>query len=154
MTLVRVLAPDALDAVLAVDAESFSHPWTRRMYEEELAQADAQVWIASVDAEVVGACAFRIQLGELQIHNVAVRLAWRRVGIGCRLVTHALALAAQAGATVAWLEVRQANAGARALYARLGFREVAVRRGYYADPLDDALVMSAPIQLIGADSST
>jgi ribosomal-protein-alanine N-acetyltransferase len=139
----------ALEAVLAVDAESFAHPWSRAMYEEDLANAHSQIWLAVAGESVVGYCAVWFVADELHINNVAVRRAWRRRGIGARLVRHVLALAADRGAARALLEVRRANTGALALYQGLGFTLVGTRRGYYSDPVDDALVMIAPIQRVG-----
>lgn len=150
VTFVRVTDPADLDAVLAIDLESFSHPWTRRMYEDDMRQPHSRIWAAKrPDGATVGYCAVWIVAGELHVNNVAVGAAWRGRGIGTALVEHAIAVAAGSGASVALLEVRRANREARRMYERLGFVEHAVRRGYYDDPPDDALVLTRPIQTIG-----
>ena len=150
VTIVRVTDPADLDAVLAIDRESFSHPWTRGMYEDDMRQPHSWIWTARLpDGGTAGYCAVWIVAGELHVNNVAVGGAWRGRGIGTALVEHAIAVAAGAGASVALLEVRRANHEARRMYGRLGFAEHAVRKGYYDDPPDDALVLMRPIQTVG-----
>jgi ribosomal-protein-alanine N-acetyltransferase len=150
---VRLTDPADLDAVLAIDRESFSHPWTRQMYEEDMRQPHSWIWTARrPDGATVGYCAAWIVLGELHINNVAVGGAWRGRGIGVALVEHTIAVAANLGASAALLEVRRANRDARRLYARLGFVEQAVRKAYYDDPPDDALLLTRPIQRDGCNS--
>jgi ribosomal-protein-alanine N-acetyltransferase len=150
---VRLTDPANLDAILAIDRESFSHPWSRQMYEDDMRQPQSWIWMAcGPGGDAVGYCAAWIVLGELQINNVAVARAWRGQGIGRALVLHAIGVAAGFGASVALLEVRRANSEARRMYERLGFAERAVRKAYYDDPPDDALVLTRPIQAIGGRS--
>jgi len=97
------------------------------------------------DEEVLGFIAARSTLDEVHINNVAVRPRFRRRGIGRALLERVLMEGARMGARKAILEVRAGNAAAQALYGRQGFEVVGRRRDYYADPLEDALVMSALI---------
>jgi ribosomal-protein-alanine N-acetyltransferase len=78
---------------------------------------------------------------EMEILDVAVLPSSRRRGVARFLVSLALRRAARAGAGTAFLEVRAGNSGARALYAGLGFREAGVRRSYYREPVEDAVLM-------------
>jgi ribosomal-protein-alanine N-acetyltransferase len=150
VTVVRLTDPANLDAILAIDRESFSHPWSRQMYEDDMRQPQSWIWTACrPGGDAVGYCAAWIVVGELHINNVAVRRAWRGQGIGAALVLHAVGVAAGLGASAALLDVRRANSDARRMYERLGFVERAVRRAYYADPPDDALVLIRPIQAVG-----
>ncbi|MDO8836680.1 MAG: ribosomal protein S18-alanine N-acetyltransferase [Vicinamibacterales bacterium] len=150
ISFVRLTSAGDLDAVLAIDRESFSHPWTRRMYEDDLRQPQSWIWTACrPGGAAMGYCAVWIVLGELHINNVAVGRAWRGRGVGSALVRHAIGVAASLGAASALLEVRRANGEARRMYERLGFSELAVRRAYYDDPPDDALVLMRPIQAVG-----
>lgn len=97
-------------------------------------------------AESVGGCVGFGVLGragdEAEIESLAVSAPWRRRGIAKRLCRELLGWAHARGAKYASLEVRVSNTGARGLYESLGFHEVAVRRGYYRDPEEDALVMT------------
>jgi [ribosomal protein S18]-alanine N-acetyltransferase len=93
----------------------------------------------------VGAFSGEVVVDELQIDNLAVAGQWRRQGIGRTLLRSALSHASGLGARVATLEVRAANAPARAIYEKEGFTPVGLRKRYYADPPDDALLLSREI---------
>jgi ribosomal-protein-alanine N-acetyltransferase len=136
------LGRDDLDAVLAVDAESFFRPWTRDMYEGELANPEVtRIFGIAVDGRVVGYCAAWVLPGELHINNLAILPVFRRQGLATALLAEVLAEAARLGCARATLEVRRSNHAARALYERLGFAVHGVRRDYYADPVEDALIL-------------
>lgn len=132
-----------LAGVLEVEAESFNHPWTRQMYEVELARPDVcHVYVARIPGcRVAGFCAFWRVLDEAHINNVAVRPALRGQGLGARLLAYTLEEASRLGAPAATLEVRRSNVGAIRFYERFGFREQGVRRQYYVDPVEDALIL-------------
>jgi ribosomal-protein-alanine N-acetyltransferase len=83
-----------------------------------------------------------VVVDELQIDNLAVAEQWRRQGIGEALLKSALSQSSGLGARSATLEVRSANATARAFYEKEGFTPVGLRRRYYANPPDDALLLS------------
>ncbi len=135
--------PADLEGVLEIDRESFSAPWTREMYEQELQDArHAFVAVLRTASEPVAAyCSYRLVAGEVQINNLAVRKAFRRTGLGRALVAFVLRHGVGADATLAVLEVRRSNEAARRLYAGFGFVESATRANYYANPEEDALVM-------------
>ena len=132
-----------LEGVLDVEAESFSNPWTRDMYAWELQNRSVcHIYVVRMqDCEVVGFCAFWLVLDEIHINNVAVRPEFRGRGIGTSLLHHVLAEAKRLGARRATLEVRASNAAAQRLYERLGFYVAATRRDYYANPVEDALIL-------------
>lgn len=91
--------------------------------------------------EVVGFCSFWRVLDELHINNLAVAPLRRRGGVGSALLVHILQEGAALGAQRATLEVRRSNDVARALYERFGFSVAGVRRGYYTNPPEDALIL-------------
>lgn len=132
-----------LDGVLAVEAESFTNPWTREMYTWELQNRSVcHIFVARTpDCAVAGFCAFWLVLDEIHINNVAVRPGFRGAGIGSALLQRALAEAHQLGARRATLEVRASNEAARRLYERLGFYVAGTRRNYYTNPVEDALIL-------------
>lgn len=94
---------------------------------------------------ILGFIAARFAADEVHINNVAVREDFRRRGMGGALMDRVLKEGARRGARKAILEVRAGNTAAQALYGRYGFRTVGIRRGYYTEPSEDALVMSASI---------
>jgi ribosomal-protein-alanine N-acetyltransferase len=138
------LAGDAdLDGVLAVEAESFTNPWTRDMYAWELQNRNVcHIYVVrTADCPVAGFCAFWLVFDEIHINNVAVRPQFRGRGIGTTLMQHVLAEGRRLGATRATLEVRASNTRAILLYERLGFHVAATRRNYYTHPVEDALIL-------------
>ena len=94
---------------------------------------------------IIGLFSGEVVVDELQIDNLAVAERWRRLGIGGALLKSALSQAYGLGARVATLEVRSTNATARMFYEKEGFTPVGLRRRYYADPPDDALLLSREI---------
>jgi ribosomal-protein-alanine N-acetyltransferase len=132
-----------IDAVLAVEEASFTNPWTREMYLKELANTGVSYCYLAKDPDgvVLGFCSFWRVLDELHINNLAVLPPYRRGGIGSSLLSHLLIEGAALGARRATLEVRRSNEDARALYERFGFSVAGVRRGYYTNPPEDALIL-------------
>lgn len=132
-----------IDAILAIEEASFTNPWTREMYLAELENPDVSYCFLAKTEEgaVVGFCSFWRVLDELHINNLAVSPAHRRRGVASALLMHVLREGAALGATRATLEVRRSNEEARALYQRFGFAVAGVRRGYYTNPPEDALVL-------------
>jgi ribosomal-protein-alanine N-acetyltransferase len=132
-----------LDGVLAVEAESFTNPWTRDMYAWELKnRAVCHIYVVrTTDCPVAGFCAFWFVFDEIHINNVAVLPQYRGRGVGTALMQHVLVEARRLGAARATLEVRASNAQALRLYERLGFYIAATRRNYYNHPVEDALIL-------------
>jgi ribosomal-protein-alanine N-acetyltransferase len=139
----RLETGEDLEGVLAVEAESFSNPWTREMYAWELQNRSVcHIYVVRMhDCAVAGFCAFWLVFDEIHINNLAVRPRFRGHGIGTALLHHVLAEARLLGARRATLEVRASNAAARRLYERLGFYAAGTRRHYYTNPVEDALIL-------------
>jgi ribosomal-protein-alanine N-acetyltransferase len=136
-------SPSDLDALLAIERASFTNPWTREMYAAELENEGVSFVYLAKDAErhVVGFCSFRRIFDELHINNLAVEPVRRREGIGSALLGYVFTEGGRLGARRATLEVRRSNDPARCLYERFGFSVAGVRRGYYTNPVEDALVL-------------
>ena len=132
-----------LDAVLTIEAESFTSPWTREMYVAELENVGVSFCYLARDesGHTLGFCSLWRVLDELHVNNLAVAYAYRRRGIATSLLTFVLNEGARLGAHRATLEVRRSNDAARRLYERLGFVAAGVRRAYYSNPVEDALVL-------------
>jgi len=134
---------DQIDEVIAVEQASFTNPWTREMYVSELANRGVSFcFVARSPASgAVGFCSFWRVLEELHINNLAVLPGYRRQGVGSSLLSRALQEGAALGAARATLEVRRSNEAARMLYERFGFTIAGVRRAYYTNPVEDALIL-------------
>jgi ribosomal-protein-alanine N-acetyltransferase len=145
----RVVTDRDLEAVLEIEAMSFTNPWTREMYLREMDNPRvSHIYLMRVEnadgAAVAGFCSFWLVFDELHINNLAIHPLYRRRGIGTALLQHAMRTAAQLGARRATLEVRQSNEEARRIYERLGFETAGIRRNYYAHPTEDALILWRP----------
>jgi tRNA threonylcarbamoyl adenosine modification protein YeaZ/ribosomal-protein-alanine acetyltransferase len=137
-------SPSEIEAVVAIENESFTNPWTREMYLAELEKPGmSYCYLARNRAgEMVGFCSFWRVVDELHINNLAVRPPHRRAGVATALLTRVLRDGAKLGASRATLEVRESNGPARVLYERLGFVVAGTRRGYYTKPDEDAIILS------------
>ena len=133
-----------LPAVLEIDHDSFSMPWSERTYRNELtANPAAYLFVAEYGqpAVVIGYVGFWFIVDEAHISTLAVKPANRRQGIGRLLLQTALEEAARLGAEIVSLEVRTSNAAAIELYRQYGFSPRERRAGYYQDNGEDALYM-------------
>jgi [ribosomal protein S18]-alanine N-acetyltransferase len=119
-------------------------PWSMSLFLSELALRSSRAYyVAYVGRQIVGYAGLMMTLDDGHVTTIAVDPAWHRHKVGTRLL---LALAHEArrrGATSLTLEVRLANKAAQNLYRRFGFRPVGVRKNYYAETREDALVMWA-----------
>ena len=146
MTVERLRDPGAdrdIDDLVALELESFTNPWTRETLVWELTNSDVtRVYLLrDIEDRAVAFCISWVIFDELHINTLAVSPAYRRKGLATRLLHGVMAEAAKEGARRATLEVRESNTAALALYAKLGFAVTARRRGYYANPLEDALIL-------------
>jgi ribosomal-protein-alanine N-acetyltransferase len=133
-----------LRAVLRIEAQVYPTPWTHSLFVSELALRSTRAYvIAHVGRDVIGYAGLMMSLSDGHVTTIAVDPEWHRQGIGTRLL---IALAREGiarGATALTLEVRLSHRGAQQLYQRFGFVSVGVRKGYYADTGEDALIMWA-----------
>jgi len=135
---------EEIDVLVYVEHESFSNPWTRDMYVAEFGNPDVSFFYLARDAasgDVAGFCAFWRVLDELHINNLAVLPGQRRRGAASALLAHVLQEGVRLGAPRATLEVRRSNAAALRLYEKFGFSVAGVRRRYYTNPEEDAMVL-------------
>jgi [ribosomal protein S18]-alanine N-acetyltransferase len=132
-----------LDAVLLVEEASFTSPWTREMYLAEFENPGVSFFYLAKTplGEIIGFCSFWRVLDELHLNNLAVTPEYRRAHAATALLTRVLEDGASWGARRATLEVRHSNEPAQRLYERFGFTVAGVRRGYYSNPPEDALVL-------------
>jgi ribosomal-protein-alanine N-acetyltransferase len=142
--MLRRMAQHDLAAVVEIERASFPSPWSLAGFERELGTAWA-VPLVAVERTPGGeglvgyACTWYVA-DEVQLLNVAVHPARRRLGIGETLVGRVQREAVTRGARAVLLEVRMANLPARRLYAQLGFRTTGLRRGYYGPGQDGVLM--------------
>lgn len=145
---IRRMERKDVSVVYAIDVLSFSLPWTERSYIYDLEQNPAaRLWVAESIGEdgfsnVVGMLVLWIIVDEAHIGTLAVHPSSRRLGIGKKLMITAIAEVKESGVLFVLLEVRRSNTSAQSLYSALGFKVVGVRRHYYKDNNEDALLMT------------
>ncbi len=134
----RLLEAGDAGVLAALEASVFHDPWDEDRFRTLLAQGRIFAVGAFTEQTLCAYLTAYIVAGELEIVNVAVTGSLRGRGIGRRLLDFSLL---RSGAVRAVLEVRSGNTGARALYKSCGFTQVGLRKGYYADSGEDALVL-------------
>ena len=141
---VRTAAAGDLDAVLAIERSwPTMTQWSRKLFEDELSSDRSRFFLVERDAVVLGFGCARLLPPEAELLEIAVAPASARKGLGRALLSRLHDEARAAGCSKIFLEVRESNAPARALYAAFGYRIVGRRPKYYND--EDALLMEAPL---------
>ena len=140
--MIRRMTLDDLDAVAAIEAATFPTPWSRDSFRQELERnVAARYLVVEKDGQVVGYAGAWIILDESHITNIAIEESRRGLGYGRALTTALMQYLSNLGAAYATLEVRRSNLRAQNLYKSLGFVELGVRKRYYEDNREDALIM-------------
>jgi [ribosomal protein S18]-alanine N-acetyltransferase len=141
-----------LAGVLRIESAVPEAPhWSESVYRGILLQEPGEItlnralFVAADNERTVGFAVASVVAGQAELESIAVDPARRRLGVGRALSGAVMLWARGAGALEMLLEVRSANAEARALYDRLGFKETGLRRGYYSGPPDDAVLMSVSL---------
>jgi [ribosomal protein S18]-alanine N-acetyltransferase len=149
---IRVATLADLDRVAEIERSAFSDPWSRGSFGALLGRPHVYFAVAEhADAGIVGYVVVWHAADEAEIANVAVAPPARGHRLGGLLLDTALAQSVRRGAATVFLEVRESNAAARALYASRGFEPVGRRRGYYRKPLEDALVLRRELDPMAAE---
>lgn len=140
----RLSSPEDLDGVLAIEEASFNNPTTREWYERELERPEVcYIYVLrTAHLRVAAFCAFWLVGGQAHINQLAVMPELRRQGFGLRLLEAVASEAARLGAEELTLEVRESNVSALHLYERAGFSRQGVRKNYYTNPVEHALLLS------------
>ena len=133
-----------LKAVLRIEAQVYPTPWTHGLFVSELALRSTRAYvIAHIGRDVIGYAGIMMSLSDGHVTTIAVDPDWQRHGVATRLLVALAREAIARGATALTLEVRLSHKGAQQLYQRFGFEAVGVRKGYYGDTGEDALIMWA-----------
>jgi len=133
-----------LRSVLRIESQVYPRPWSLPLFMSELNLRTSRIYyVARVGGSVVGYCGLMLVEGDAHITNIAIDPAWHRHQIGTRLMLNAARQALGRGATRLTLEVRMSNVGAQTLYRKFGFENAGVRKNYYAESREDALIMWA-----------
>ncbi|MBM3674671.1 MAG: ribosomal-protein-alanine N-acetyltransferase [Actinobacteria bacterium] len=133
-----------LRGVLRIEAQVYTRPWSASLFLSELGLRGSRVYVvARAGREVVGYAGLMFAVDEAHVTTIAVEPRWQRHQVATRLLLALAREAIERGATGLTLEVRKSNRGAQELYRRFGFEIAGLRKGYYAESNEDALVMWA-----------
>jgi ribosomal-protein-alanine N-acetyltransferase len=133
-----------LRGVLRIEQQVYPRPWTFGLFLSEIGQRATRIYVvARVGGEIVGYAGLFRAVDDGHITTVAVDPAWQRHGIASRMLLVLARAALERGCRNLTLEVRMSNSGAQVLYQRFGFLPAGVRKGYYPETGEDALVMWA-----------
>lgn len=150
----RLMMITDIPAVIRVEEASFSAPWTRQAFYNELAYNQfAHYTVVVKDQQVIGYIGMWLIINEAHITNIAIHPDYRGQGIGKKTMDYAMQQARQLGANSMTLEVRVSNHIAQRLYQKKGFAASGLRPRYYTDNQEDAMIMWAGLNG-GSDERT
>lgn len=138
---VEPMRPEDL-AICAAIEQHAPDPWTEAQMAEELSFEGARLFVVRRGDAIAGLAAFQLAAGEASLNTVTIDPAFRRQGAARALLCGALEALKAEGAAMCFLEVRSQNAPALALYDALGFSRAGLRRRFFTNPSDDAIVMN------------
>ena len=138
----RRMCIEDVDAVHSIELNTFPMPWKKEDFIKEMtSNVCARYLVAQIDGAVIGFAGAWIILDEGHITNIAIKEEFRGMGYGEKLTRSLLQYASNLGAAYLTLEVRKSNIRAQSLYSKLGFIKLGVRKKYYEDNGEDALLM-------------
>ena len=138
---VRRMTMGDISFVAQIEKESFSMPWSEKSFTDALADKNNIYVVALVDDNIVGYCGMWGCAGEGQIYNVCVTKAMRGKGVGGELFRAFIDEGIKAGLSAFTLEVRVSNQSAIRLYEKCGFENAGIRKNFYDNPKEDAMIM-------------
>lgn len=142
-TKIELMRIEDLEAVLEIEEASFPTPWSRNSFLYELTENQRAIYLVAKNEfnKVVGYIGMWVVFDEGHITNLAAHPLYRRHGVGRTLLNELVAVARRNGVQYLTLEVRRSNLSAQDLYQKIGFVHMGVRRKYYLDNREDALIM-------------
>jgi ribosomal-protein-alanine N-acetyltransferase len=144
--LIRPMATSDVPDVARIETTAFSTPWSEETFRSLLHRTGVELWVAEWGGQLAAYAILWEVLDEGELANIAVRKDLRGRGIGSYLLRRILEIAEDLGVRSLYLEVRESNGLAREMYARRGFHEIGVRKGYYEEPREDARVLKKNLE--------
>ncbi len=134
-----------LDAVVAIEAEVFSDPWSRAMFFQDITADHAYCYVAVEDDVVIGYVDAWFVCDECTVNRIAFSKKYQRRGNGSQLLLYVMHEATCRGVKTFFLEVRASNTAAHQFYEKAGFIKAGLRKAYYSDTREDAVLMSMTV---------
>lgn len=142
MIQVVTMAEEHISALVQLEKECFADPWSEKALAEELSNPNAVFRVALINGKVAGYVGMLHVLDEGDICNVAVFDAFRRRGVATALIQHLVDYAVEKQLSFITLEVRESNVGAQKFYETMGFETIGVRKNFYDNPKEHAILMN------------
>lgn len=139
--MIRKMKAEDLKQVAELEQECFSEPWSYTLLESGLCSPYDVYYVCEQDGCVAGYCNLRVLAGEGEVQRIAVSPQHRRKGLARAMMDAMMEDAKKQQVTAISLEVREGNLAARSLYEVYGFLAEAMRKNYYHDPLENAVIM-------------
>lgn len=140
--IIRDMKESDLERIIEIEEKSFNPPWSREAFLLELTKnLLAKYIVAEVDGQVVGYGGIWLIIDEGHVTNIAVDEEYRGKGIGSKILEGLIQICRERNMTAMTLEVRKSNVVAQSLYRKYGFKEYGIRKGYYQDNNEDAIIM-------------
>ena len=139
--ILRPMIIEDLEKVVEIEKASMPSPWSKELFEEELKRERARYFVGEIDDQVTGYMGYWEAPEQAHIINLAIAPRFRQKGLGFQMMEYCLRFAYNKGARLATLEVRESNEAALRLYEKMNFRIVAIRKKYYSDNQENAVVM-------------
>lgn len=140
-TSLRPIKKEDIAAILEIEKQSFPEPYSEAVFQDELKITCSNLWVAEVDSQLAGYIDFWIIHDEIELISIAVHPQFRRQHVGEALMNQMIQMAQTKNIHIIYLDVRESNLGAQALYERFGFKRVGVRKRYYKNNHENALIM-------------
>jgi len=143
----RTMEEQDLDAIMVLEHKCFTMPWSRNAFYNELHQNQyAHYLVLEENEQIIGYCGAWLVIDEAHITNIAILPTFQGRGLGEALLCEMIEQCREKGIERITLEVRVSNIVAQGLYKKLGFTEGAIRKNYYSDNQEDAIVMWVNIE--------
>ncbi|MDW2799590.1 ribosomal protein S18-alanine N-acetyltransferase [Clostridium boliviensis] len=138
--MVHELTWEEIPGILKIEQLCFKDPWSERMIENSM-KSGLDTWLVLAEEGAAGYCVFRIVADECELLRIAVRPEYRGRGLSKKLMDQLVFYSRQKDVKSIFLEVRESNERARNLYRSYGFTEEGIRKNYYLNPCEDAVLM-------------
>jgi ribosomal-protein-alanine N-acetyltransferase len=138
----RPMQMDDLDTIMVIEPQIYPYPWTRGNFSDSL-NSGYSAWVLMHNEEIIGYSLMMMVLDEAHLLNLSIAKTYQKQGLGRTLLEHMVDIAKNNQMANMFLEVRQSNISAIALYENMGFNEMAIRRNYYpaTNEREDAVLM-------------
>lgn len=141
MTEITSASGECLDELFEIEKLCFTPAWSKAQLSDEITRDDAFTAVSKENGVITGFCVMRMAGDQAELFQIAVRPDFRRNGTAEKLLNRGIEWTKEKNAESVFLEVRESNSPAIGLYQKLGFEKLGVRKNYYTQPVENAVIM-------------